>query len=243
MFITVNMRKICGILSIILGTLLVTSGIKNVIINQNTVETISTLSNPKYLIVVDAGHGAPDGGAVSESGIEEANINLDVALKLRDSLEAMGYDVIMTRESEENIADVDKQGTIREMKVSDINNRIKIVNNSEADMLISIHMNKFTSEKYYGWQTFYKQNSEDSKMLAEKIQLGISNNIDRENTRTALSIKDVKLIEKSQIPSVIVECGFLSNYEDLRLLQTDEYKEQIVSGIIEGVEEFYNSYK
>lgn len=189
------------------------------------------------------GHGSPDGGATSENDIKESDINLEVAKLLEEELLKLGYEVIMTRTDENNIADSDKQDSIRKMKVSDINNRIEIVNNSNADMLISIHMNKFSEEKYYGWQTFYKKGSELSKVLANKIQNEISKNIDRENKRTELPIDNVKLIDKSLIPSVIVECGFLSNHEDVRLLQTKEYKMQIVNGIIGGIEEFYNINK
>lgn len=189
------------------------------------------------------GHGFPDGGATSTSGIKESDINLEVAKLLEEELVKLGYEVIMTRRDENNIADSDKQSTIRKMKVSDINNRIEIVNNSNADMLISIHMNKFSEEKYYGWQTFYKKDSELSKVLANKIQKEISNNIDRENKRMELPIDNVKLVDKSEIPAVIVECGFLSNHEDIRLLQTKEYKMQIVNGIIGGIEEFYNINK
>lgn len=179
-------------------------------------------------------------GATSKSGVAEASINLDIALKLEKELESLGYNVIMTRTAESNIADADKQSTIKQMKVSDLNNRVKIINESEADMVVSIHLNNFESSKYYGWQTFYKKNSEISKHIAENIQAGISNNIDRKNDRVALPITNVKIIDKSEIPAVIVECGFLSNEEDLRLLLTEEYKIQIVDGIIEGIENSYN---
>ena len=121
----------------------------------------------------------------------------------------------------------------------DINNRIKITNESKADMLISIHMNNFQDSKYYGWQTFYKKGSEISKVIADNIQNGISNNIERKNDRQALPINNIKLIDKSELPAVIVECGFLSNEEDLRLLLTQEYKQQIANGILEGIEKSY----
>ncbi len=204
--------------------------------------TTVPLKEPTYTIVVDAGHGEPDSGAVSSSGIKESDLNLAIAKLLEDKLDSLGYNVIMTRNDENNIADNDKQNSIRKMKVSDINNRIKLVNNSGADLCISIHMNKFAQEKYYGWQTFYNACSEYSKVLAEKIQDGISSKIERYNSRTSLSIKNVKLIDESKIPTVIVECGFLSNADDLRLLQTDEYRQMIVSGIVEGIEKFYEAF-
>lgn len=221
-----------------LGILLITVAM---VINLGTeeIEVFNADSEPTYTIVIDAGHGEPDGGAVSKNGIAEAGLNLEIASRLEEELDKLGYHIIMTRTTENNIADSDKQTPVRTMKVSDINNRIKIVNESQADMLISIHMNNFQNPKYYGWQTFYKKNSEESKVIAENIQTGISNNINRVNDRVALAITDIKLVDKSTIPAVIVECGFLSNEEDLRLLMTDEYKQQIVAGIVEGIEKCY----
>ncbi|MBR4110635.1 MAG: N-acetylmuramoyl-L-alanine amidase [Clostridia bacterium] len=240
MFITIKFKKIMGLISCIIGIWLLTYGVINVN-NQKVIFTSSEIFEPNYIIVIDAGHGEPDGGAVSVNGIRESDLNLQVAKLLEEELIGLGYEVIMTRKDENNIADNDLQSsTIRKIKVSDINNRIDITNNSNADMLISIHMNKFSSEKYYGWQTFYKKNSSYSKILAENIQKGINNNIERENKRTELPIENIKLIDKSKIPAVIVECGFLSNIEDVRLLQTEEYRKQIVNGIIEGIEEFYS---
>jgi N-acetylmuramoyl-L-alanine amidase len=202
--------------------------------------TVSTISNFDIkTVIVDAGHGEPDGGCESNDGVKESYLNLQVALELEELLKQMGYKVIMTRKDENNIGDSDKQTSIRQKKVSDINNRIKIVNESEADFLISIHMNKFSETKYYGWQTFYKSGSEESKTLAETIQQGLSGKIDRVNKRTPLSIRGIKFIDNSKIPSIIVECGFLSNNEDLRLLQAPEYRENIAYGILDGIEEYY----
>ena len=208
------------------------------LISQNIIETSGELNT--YRIIVDAGHGEPDGGAISENGVEEASLNLKIALKLKEELECNDYDVVMTRETENNIADSDKQSSIKQMKSSDLSNRVKIANESNADFMISIHMNKYSESKYWGWQTFYSKNSEEGKKLADLIQNSISNNItNRENKRTALSIDVIKIVDKTNIPVVIVECGFLSNEEDLRLLQTEEYQNKIVQGILEGIQEFY----
>lgn len=204
---------------------------------------VQTTGNTKtYKIVVDAGHGAPDGGAVSSDGIEEAGLNLEIAEKLRDALEDEGFLVIMTREDENNIADTDKQKSLREMKSSDLTNRVNIANNSGADIMISIHMNKFEGGSSWGWQTFYSKNSDKGKMLADLVQASIQKNIDdRVNKRVALSIEGIKIVDKTNIPVIIVECGFLSNVEDLKLLQTEEYQNKIAIGIVDGVKEFYSS--
>lgn len=239
MFCVWNFKKIIGTIFAIIGSFFIVIAFWNQ--EEKEIEVFSNGFEPNYTIVVDAGHGNPDGGAVSKSGVAEAEINLEIALKLRDELEDLGYSVIMTRESENNIADVEKQTPIRAMKVSDINNRIQIANESQADMLVSIHMNNFENSKYYGWQTFYQKNSEYSEQIAKNIQEGISNQIERVNDREALPIGNIKLMDKSKIPSVIVECGFLSNEEDLRLLLTEEYQMQIVNGIVEGIEKTYSN--
>lgn len=240
MFITIKIKKVIGLICCLMGIGILTVGIINMD-REKVILTSNEIFEPNYTIVIDAGHGDPDGGAVSVNGVRESDLNLQVAKLLEEELVGLGYEVVMTRKDENNIADSNLQSTsIRKIKVSDINNRIQITNNSNADMLISIHMNKFSSEKYYGWQTFYKKDSEYSKILAENIQKGLNNNIERENRRTELPIEKIKLIDNSKMPAVIVECGFLSNLEDVRLLQTKEYQKQLVYGIIEGVEEFYN---
>ena len=208
------------------------------LMQSNIVETSGELKS--YKIIVDAGHGQPDGGAVSENGVAEEALNLAIAIKLQEELESNGYDVLMTRMTKNNIADSDKQDTLKQMKSSDLSNRVKIANESNADFMISIHMNKYTSSNSWGWQTFYSKNSEDGKRLADLIQSSISNNIERENKRVALSIEGIKIVDKTNIPVVIVECGFLSNPEDLSFLQTEEYQDKIVQGIFEGVNKFYD---
>ena len=191
-----------------------------------------------YRVIVDAGHGEPDGGAVTSDGVKESTLNLQIAQKLEELLIDEGMEVIMTREDENNIADADKQNKVREMKVSDINNRIKIANESDADFLISIHLNKYEGPGCKGWQTFYNKNSENGKKLAEAIQEGIKEVVQTNNKRTALKIENIKLVDKSTIPTVIVECGFISNPEEKVLLQREEYQEKIAEGIVKGVRKY-----
>lgn len=230
--IIIHKKSIVLTIAAFMAIFLVCMGFK-----ENLLETNGEIR--EYKIVVDAGHGNPDGGAVSSDGIEEASLNLQVALKLKEMLEENGYKVVMTRTNEENIADSDKQNSIKEIKVSDLSNRVKIANESKADFMVSIHMNKYSDSKYWGWQTFYSKNSENGKELATIIQNSISKNIDRENKRVALPIEGIKIVDKTNIPVVIVECGFLSNQDDLNLLQTDAYQTAIVKGIFEGIDEFY----
>ncbi|MBQ9314693.1 MAG: N-acetylmuramoyl-L-alanine amidase [Clostridia bacterium] len=229
--------KLRNIFFIFLGIAVVTISL-NLLLNKSTkVETMA--SSYSDVIVVDAGHGLPDGGA-SNGDLYESDLNLKIAKKLEEELTNRGYDVIMTRENENNIADADKQSSLSSMKTSDLNNRVKIINESGADFCISIHLNKFENPKYWGWQTFYNEKSEEGKELARCIQENITEVIKKENTRTALKIDGIKIVDKTNIPVVIVECGFISNAEEAELLQNDTYQSKLVEGICNGVEEFYH---
>ena len=164
---------------------------------------------------------------------------MQIAQKLKTKLEEIGVEVIMTREDANNIAPAsEQQNKIRQIKTSDLNNRVKIANESGGIILVSIHMNKFEDSKYRGWQTFYSKNSEEGKKLAESIQASIGEVIDIENKRTALKIEGIKIIDKSVIPAVIVECGFLSNSEECSLLQDENYQEKMAEGIKIGIQKY-----
>ena len=128
---------------------------------QNTVPTVSLPVSGKT-IVVDAGHGKPDEGAESSTGTTEAETNLKIALKLQNLLEQSGSTVILTRSDENAIYDYDSK-TLRQKKISDIHNRVKIGNESSADIFVSIHLNKIPQQQYDGWQTFYNAQSSDGK--------------------------------------------------------------------------------
>lgn len=211
-----------------------------------TTQTVSeNLSNSNDLkneikIIIDAGHGEPDGGAVSENGVKESELNLQIAQKLKSKLEEIeNVIVIMTRDDENNIAtETGEEMTIKQLKTSDLNNRVKIANESGAQIMVSIHMNKFENSKYRGWQTFYSKTSDEGKKLAEYIQSSIGEIIDIENKRVALKIEGIKIIDKTQIPTVIVECGFLSNIEECKLLQDETYQEKMAEGIKIGIQKY-----
>ena len=171
-------------------------------------------------------------------GVSEADINLRIALKVQNLLEQAGSNVVLTRSDENAIYDLDKK-TLRQKKVSDIKNRVKIGNNSEADIFISIHLNKIPQKQYWGWQTFYKKNDESSKRLAQSLQNGLNETIQKENKRDIMSIDNVYIIEHVEIPIAIVECGFLSNEEEQNLLQQDDYQDKIAWGIYIGIMDYF----
>lgn len=185
-------------------------------------------------IVIDAGHGLPDGGATA-NGITESTINLRIAKILKEKLEDLGYEIIMTREDENALA------SGASFKRDDLNLRTKIINESGAAFCVSIHLNKFTDSKYYGWQCFFSESSTDGKKLAELIQNGIKETIQIQNKRVPLKINGIKIVDKTTIPVVIVECGFISNLNEARLLLDDTYREKIALGIVKGIEDFYKN--
>ena len=144
-------------------------------------------------------------------GVLESEINLKLVLKLQELLEQSGYTVILTRSDENGIYDIDKD-TIREKKVSDMKNRVKIANIEEADIFVSIHLNKIEQSKYYGWQTFYQKNNEKSKLLAKKIQSNLNYSIQKENKRDIMSLSGKYIMDNIKIPTVTVECDIGNLY-------------------------------
>ena len=205
---------------------------------EKTVETVSTPVSNK-VVIVDAGHGTPDEGAESNNRTTEAEINLKIALKLQTLLEQSGCTVLLTRSDENAIYDAGSD-TIREKKVSDMHNRVKLGNESSADVFVSIHLNKIPQQQYDGWQTFYKKNNEDSKRLATAIQNNLNDAIQKENNRQPAQLNTVYLMKYVEIPITIVECGFLSNPEEEQLLLTDEYQNKLAWGIYNGIADYFN---
>ena len=180
-------------------------------------------------------------GAQAENGTTEAETNLKIALKLQNLLEQSGCTVILTRSDENAIYDIDAK-TLKQKKISDIKNRVKIGNESSADIFVSIHLNKIPQQQYYGWQTFYNEKSAESQKLAKLIQENLNEAVQKENTRNASKIENIYIIKNVEIPTTIVECGFLSNPEEEQQLLTDEYQDRLAWGIYNGIMDyFYNS--
>ena len=185
------------------------------------------------------GIGTPDEGAESSDGITEAETNLKITLKLQKLLEQSGCTVILTRSDENSIYDLDKT-TLREKKISDVKNRVKIGNESSADIFVSIHLNKISESQYYGWQCFYNTKNENSIDLAKSIQDGLNETIEKENDRVAMKLNSVYIMKNVEIPISIVECGFLSNPEEEKQLLEDSYQERLAWGIYDGIIKYFN---
>ena len=207
---------------------------------SNVLETVPTVTLPVSgkTIVVDAGHGVPDEGAESSKGTTEAETNLAIALKLQNLLETSGCTVILTRSDENAIYDIDSK-TLRQKKISDIRNRVKIGNESSADIFVSIHLNKIPQQQYSGWQCFYKEGNQEGQKLAVSVQENLNNAIQKENNRVAHTIDNVYIIKHVEIPTTIVECGFLSNPEEEQQLLNDEYQNRLAWGIYNGIINYF----
>ncbi|MCM1272953.1 MAG: N-acetylmuramoyl-L-alanine amidase CwlD [Clostridium sp.] len=182
-------------------------------------------------VVVDAGHGGNDPGKVGVNGTKEKDINLSIALKLKDELEQKGIKVILTRSSDESL---EVEGA-RNKKTSDMNRRMEIVNDSGADLLISIHQNSFTDASVQGAQTFYYNGSKESEELAVTVQGELVKALDENNKRKAKAGNDYYVLRKSMCPAIIVECGFLSNPKEEACLVEETYQQDIASAIAAGV--------
>ena len=204
---------------------------------NNIVETTATPVSGKT-VVIDAGHGSPDEGAESSNGITEAETNLKIAFKVQNLLEQSGCNVILTRSDENAIYDLDSK-TLKQKKISDIRNRVKIGNEASADIFVSIHLNKIPQSQYYGWQCFYKPNDEQSIKLAKQIQENINKSIQKENKRVAMKLDNVYIMKHVNIPTSIVECGFLSNPEEEKQLLDNNYQDKLAWGIYNGILEYF----
>lgn len=225
-------KHIAAVILIILAVVIVFAGIKRY-------ESRQTFANSKLSVLVDAGHGEPDGGAVGISGVVEKDVNLAIAQRLAEVLEGRGAEVTMTRSGDSGLQD-ESAKTIREMKRSDMNKRKKIIKNSGADLFLSIHMNSFSDSSINGLHIFYDKEHPEIEELAKEIQEGISE-------ITGASVHAVKtaderlfLMKNPPVPSILVECGFLSNPEEEKKLTDDAYQSKIAWAIADEVMEYYN---
>lgn len=177
-------------------------------------------------LILDAGHGGEDGGAVSLTGVPESNINLAVVLRLDQLLGFYGISPVLLRDSDVSIYDPGCE-TLRQKKVSDLRNRAAIIEGTENAVVISIHQNTFTNPAYHGAQVFFRA-GEESKALAEMVQSALREGIDPGNKRTPTKIPDsVYLMKHITCPAILVECGFLSNPTEEGKLRSGNYQTQL----------------
>ncbi len=202
---------------------------------------VSSKNNIVNTVIIDAGHGGPDGGTSAADGTLEKEINLQIAEKLNKILQSMGINTIMTRTEDISIHD-STANSIREKKISDIKNRLKIINETDDAVFVSIHQNHFSDSKYSGTQIFYSKNDPLSQTLANNIRLPIISYLQTDNTREIKqSGTDIYLLYHAQKPSVMVECGFLSNTNEAENLKNDSYQQQLAFLIAIGIIDYFKN--
>ena len=205
---------------------------------HNTSDVFSNNHSNIGTIIIDAGHGGEDGGAEAPDGTLEKDINLKIALKLKTMLLQSGFNVKTIRDTDISVCD--NLSTVKERKTSDLKNRLNIFNENQNNVVLSIHQNKFEQSKYYGSQIFYSPNHSESSELAENVRTSIVSLLQPDNTRQNKSAgSNIYVLNKATVPAIIVECGFLSNQEELAKLKTDEYQQEIAFAIYTGFVQYY----
>ena len=213
----------------------------SVVIGQGS-EYISVLSRQKTppTVIIDAGHGGFDGGAVALDGTVEKDINLKIALTLRDFLRGSGFKVIMTRESDVSTDDVETD-KISIRKKSDLKNRLELMRDNPEAVFVSIHLNKFTTSAANGSQVFYSAKTEGSESLGESIQKSIVRLLQPDNDRVnKRATSSTYLLYNATVPAVLVECGFLSNTAELKRLKDETYQSKMAFSVYCGIMDYFS---
>jgi len=193
-------------------------------------------------VILDAGHGGIDPGAVSDySGLKEKDVNLNIVMFVKNLLEKDNYKVILTRDADQLVHSDDAK-TILQKRREDLTRRKKIMDESGADIVVSIHLNKFVQTQYHGAQAFLPPNSPNSQKLANEIQKSIRLNVDNANDRVALLKKDpIMILKNLKTTTVVVECGFLSNSDEEKKLATEDYQSKLAAAIKGGVDNYFKT--
>ena len=232
--------KICVSLLLIVTVIISTTvGISMNIYSQSLTDVYTNTLPYEKIIILDAGHGGEDPGAVAQNGVMEKDLNLQLTLEIGKALEEKGYIVVYTRtddrllyKEEENIKGI--------RKISDLKNRCEIAKRYPDSIFVSIHMNSFGSSKYSGLQVYYSNSNSQSQILANSIQNKVIKDLQASNTRVTKPGKDMYILENITNTAVLIECGFLTNNDELKKLSEKEYQKQlsfsIVCGIIEYIE-------
>lgn len=185
----------------------------------------------EYTVVLDAGHGSSDSGKVGINGVLEKDINLSISKKTKKYLEKKGIRVIMTRDKDESLAEGEKGNR----KVQDMKARVKRINDTKPDLAVSIHQNSYHEESIHGAQIFYYEHSESGEKDARILQEALLA-VDPDNTRQVKANTTYYLLKRTEVPILIVECGFLSNQEEAEKLASEDYQKEIAKAIANGIE-------
>jgi len=209
------------------------------IFTENKQKTNTKIVLNKKTVIIDAGHGGFDGGAVAEDGTVEKDINLNIALKLSKLLKFNGYNVVLTRNFDTGTEE-DKDASIAQRKKSDLKNRLKLMEKYPDSVFLSIHLNKFTTSAASGAQVFYSKNNDESSKLGQFIQDSVVKMLQPENTRVIKQgNSSTYLLHNAKIPAIIIECGFLSNHRELEILKNNDYQSKMAFAIFSGLDTYF----
>lgn len=213
---------------------------KHIIVNNYVL--VSAIPTESKLIIIDAGHGGIDGGAVGINNVIEKNINLSIAKKLETMLTSCGFEVIMTRTTDDMTGEMlSENATIHQKKVNDTKARVSIINSHPNAIVLSIHQNLFSDSKYYGAQMFYSTKNTDSKVLGTFLQNRFSTMLQKDNQRKAKPVdNNIYIMNHISVPAVLVECGFISNAIEAANLTNDEYQNKIAFVIYAAVCDYFS---
>ncbi|MBO5010035.1 MAG: N-acetylmuramoyl-L-alanine amidase [Clostridia bacterium] len=236
----INVRKhkfsvaLLSIALILIITLAVTVSAVGKVYGSELFLTAGTDINNEKIIIIDAGHGGEDSGAVAKDGTLEKDIALKVAFAVGNAFSDKGYAVVYTRtedkllyEPEENIKGI--------RKISDLKNRCKLAELYPEAVFVSIHMNSFGDSKYSGLQVYYSENNEQSRIIADSVQARVKKDVQTENNRTTKKGKGIYILENIENPAILIECGFLSNEEECKKLSEKEYQNMLSFSIVCGI--------
>lgn len=235
--LSVKREKIIGFLPFYLLVVIVFIGIASIGSRAVTVVAENVPVQRQHCIVIDAGHGGIDGGATSCTGVLESFINLEIALRLNDLLRLLGHDTLMIRTTDTSVHTSD--GSIAQIKVSDLKERVRIVNDTQNAILVSIHQNTFSESRYNGAQVFY--GNDDSKSLAQQMQASFVSALNPDSRRKSKPADGVYLMEHVSCTAVLVECGFLSNPKEEAELRSGDYQNKIACVIASNLNTFIDS--
>lgn len=223
-------------------TLWILSGVLLLLTLNATVLPIPAMGSPdsaQRILVLDAGHGGLDGGAVADDGTAEQDINLHIVQISCDLAGFLGIPTVLTRSDTQSL-DYNPEQTIRQNKVADIHAREQIVLQQEHPVFLSVHLNKFSDPSYSGAQTFWSQNNVEGQFLAESIQAALTEGLHPAKQRSAKAAENsIYLMKQLMCPAVIVECGFLSNAEDLTKVKDSVYQTKLAVCMISGYQNQY----
>jgi len=207
---------------------------------DKAVTTIGDISakERQVTVIIDAGHGGEDGGATSCTGVLESKLNLEIALKLNDLMHLLGIRTVMIRTSDQSI--YTEGSSLSAKKVSDLKQRVNIINSTENAVLISIHQNHYPDSRYKGAQVFYAQ-TEHSADLAQNMQRMLIKTLNKSSNRDVKKADNIYLMEKITRPGILIECGFLSNPEEEALIRDDAYQRKLCCVIAAVCSDYFNT--